>query len=286
MAKASNKALVLSLIAEADEVAKQHEIYHEEYVCKANEKLYELLSNMLAVCLDVKASGESDRVVKEMRDKLRIDYGIKTQANSRMPSIVVRYIVRSSRKTAHVYGRVVEVAMANNITPEQLPDFIREKGGIEEIRLSVASAEDKQSNADKWTTAYKVLSNMLYEREPIGKVVLNNNATLPTAGDVEFTYLICNKNLKTGEIDVLGALYPSSEIEEKAIQLYTATSLVMQHKGLNTFYEYCNMHGLNQDILHNWMKANNFWDGEAAKTFARALISTTKSLNNKENTNG
>ena len=108
MAKASIKTLVLSLIAEADEVAKQHEVYHEEYVCKANDKLYGLLSNMLAVCLDIEASGESARVVKEMRSKLKAVYNIKTQANSRMPSIVVRYIVRSSRKTAHVYGRVVD----------------------------------------------------------------------------------------------------------------------------------------------------------------------------------
>lgn len=281
MAKKSNQALVLSLIAEADEVAKQHEFYHEEYVCKANEQLYGLLGNMLAVCLDVEASGERELVVKEMRSKLKADYGIKTQANSRMPTIVVRYIVRSSRKTAHVYGRVIEVAMANNITPEQLPDFIREKGGIEDIRLSVVNAEEKKANEDKWANARYALSGLLYQRQPIGKVVLNNNVRLPTACDVEFSYLICNKNPKTGDIDVLGAVYPSSDIETRALNLFAINSIAMQHNGTGKFYEFCHQFDLNQNLVHEWMKVNGFTTDEVAKAFTKSLITSTKQLNVK-----
>ena len=279
MAKRSNKTLVLSLIAEADLVAKEHVNYHEQYVLSANEVLYKLLASMLQVCLDVEASGETARVVKEMRSKLKSDYGIKTQANSRASSIVVRYIVRSSRRTAHVYGRVIEVAMANNITPEQLPDFIRDRGGVEEIRLSVASAEEKKANDDKWANARNVLSEMLYKREPIGKVVMNTTASLPYASDVTFSYLICNKNLSTGDIDVLGALYPSSDIETRALEQFSITSLVMQHNGTNKFYEMCQQFGLNQDIVHNWMKSNGFTEDVIAKDFTRTLIRSTNSIN-------
>ena len=281
MAKKSNKTLVLSLIAEADVVATEHEVYHEQYITRANDVLYKLLGNMLQVCLEVEASGEASRVVKEMRSKLLADYGLKTQANSRTSAIVVRYIVRSSRKTAHVYGRVIEVAMANGITPEQLPDFIREKGGIEEIRLSVVSAEEKKNEADTLANARQALSGLLYGREPIGKVVLNSNARLPTACDVEFSYLICNKNLKTGDIDVLGAIYPSSDIESRALDLFNSSSLAMSHNGTNKFYEICNQFGLNQDILHGWMKLNGFSTDALAKDFTKALIKTTNELNNK-----
>lgn len=278
MAKNSNKTLVHSLIAEADAVAQEHVNYHEQYVTSANNVLYELLAHMLQVCLDVEASGEAGRVVKEMRSKLKSDYGIKTQGNSRISSIVVRYIVRSSRKTAHVYGRVIEVAMANNITPEQLPDFIRDKGGIEEIRLSVVSAEEKKAGEDKWANARTALSNLLYQREPIGKVVLNNKARLPYASDVEFSYLICNKNLKTGEIDVLGAIYPSADLETQALQLQITTAFAMQYSGTNQFYEKCEELGLNQDILHRWMKLNGFSDDAAARDFTRTLIRSTKDV--------
>lgn len=279
MAKTSSKTLVLSLIAEADEVAKQHEVYHEQYVVSANEILYKLLASMLQVCLEVESSGEDARVVKEMRSKLKSDYGIKTQANSRASSIVVRYIVRSSRKTAHVYGRVIEVAMANKITPEQLPDFIRDRGGIEEIRLSVVSAEEKKANDDKWANARDALTGLLYKREPIGKVVMNTNVSLPYASDVVFSYLICNKNLKTGEIDVLGALYPSSDIETRALNLFAINSIAMQHNGTNKFYEMCQQFGLNQDMVHNWMKSNGFTDDVIARDFTRTLIRSTKSIN-------
>jgi hypothetical protein len=278
MAKNSNKTLVFSLIAEADVVANEHVNYHEQYVTIANNILYKLLASMLQVCLDVEVSGEAQRVVKEMRSKLKSDFGIKTQANSRTSSIVVRYIVRSNRKTAHVYGRVIEVAIANNVTPEQLPDFISDRGGIEEIRLSVASVEEKKINADKWANARSALSVLLYQREPIGKVVMNTNSLMPAACDVEFSYLICNKNLKTGEIDVLGALYPSADIETQALQLQITTALAMQYSGTNQFYEKCEELGLNQDILHRWMRLNGFSDDAAARDFTRTLIRSTKDI--------
>ena len=279
MAKKSNKALVLSLIAEADLVANEHEVYHEHFVTRANETLYKLLANMLKVCLDIEASGESVRVVKEMRSKLLADYGLKTQANSRISTIVVRYIVRSGRKTAHVYGRVIDVALANNISPEQLPDFIREKGGIEQIRTSIASSEEKKAEAEKWANARNVLSGLLYQREPIGKVVLNNNVRLSTASDVEFSYLICNKNIKTGDIDVLGAIYPSSDIETRALNLFALNSIVMQHNGTNKFDEMCEQFKLNQDMVHEWMKVNGFVTSELAKAFTKSLITSTKQVN-------
>lgn len=281
MAKRSNKTLVLSLIAEADEVAKEHVNYHEQYVVSANEVLYKLLASMLQVCLDVEASGETARVVKEMRSKLKSDYGIKTQANSRASSIVVRYIVRSSRRTAHVYGRVIEVAMANNITAEQLPDFIRDRGGIEEIRLSVVSAEEKKAESDRWANARDALTGLLYKREPIGKVVLNNNVRLPYASDVAFSYLICNKNLSTGEIDVLGAVYPSLDIETRALNLFALNSIAMKHKRTNKFYELCKQFGFDQDMLIDWMKANGFETEELAKNFTQTLISQANELNTK-----
>ena len=276
MAKRTNKTLVLSLIAEADEVAKAHEVFQEQYEVPANQMRSQLLSNILAICLDIELSGEAARVVKEMRSKLKSDFGIKTQANSRSSSIVVRYIVRSNRKTAHVYGRVIEVAMANNITPELLPDFISDRGGIEEIRLSLASADEKKLNAEKCANARSALSVLLYQREPIGKVVMNTNTLLPAACDVEFSYLICNKNLKTGEIDVLGALYPSADLETKALQLQITTALAMQYSGTSEFYEKCEELGLNQDILHRWMKLNGFVDDAAARDFTRTLIRSTK----------
>jgi hypothetical protein len=278
MAKQSNKTLVLSLIAEADVVANEHVNYHEQYVTTANNVLYELLASMLQVCLDVETSGQATSVVKEMRMKLKSEYGIKTQANSRTSSIVVRYIVRSNRKTAHVYGRVIDVAMANGITPEQLPDFISNRGGIEDIRLSVVSAEEKKANEDKWANAREALSNLLYQREPIGKVVMNTNTLLPAACDVEFSYLICNKNLKTGEIDVLGGLYPSADLETQALQLQITTALAMQYSGTNQFYEKCKELGLNQDILHRWMKLNGFADDDVAREFTRTLILSTKDI--------
>ena len=62
------------------------------------------------------------------------------------------------------------------------------------------------------------------------------------------------------------------------LQLQITTAFAMQYSGTNQFYEKCEELGLNQDILHRWMKLNGFVDDVAARDFTRTLIRSTKDI--------
>lgn len=278
MTKKVDKQLVLSIIADADVLAKQHEVFVDQYVTRANDELYRILSEMMSICLQVQASNAKHKIVEMMRKKLRENFGVKTQTNSRIPSIVVRYVIRSNRKTAHIYGRVIEVAIADGITPEELPDYINKKGGVDAIRQSVVAAEAVNNNKAINERIDAVFLEYLRNKLPIGEVNLFNKGLLPSSADVAFTYLICRDNPSRTGLDVIGSMYPSSTIESKALELLALNSIVMKKYGTNEFGRLCMENTLNQDIMFNWMKTNGFGEMEDVKNFYDEINTVQKTL--------
>jgi hypothetical protein len=276
MSKKIYNHLVLNIIADADALAKQHEVFVEQYVTRANDELYNILSKLMSICLHVQASDVKDNIIHKMRKTLREDFGIKTQTNSRVASIVVRYVVRSNRKTAHIYGRAIEIAIADGIKPEELPDYIHKKGGVDAIRKSVVTAEVKNKNQAVKKIVNKCLTQQFYKKKPIGEVQFVNNSLLPYAVDVEFTYLICATDSRKPGLQVVGSLYPCKELESKALEFFSLTSIVMSKYGTNEFNKICIENDFNPDLMIRWMKTNGFNEGTDAQNFVTELKNSVK----------
>jgi hypothetical protein len=267
---ASNKQIVSinSTIASAEMLAEQHDAYVEQYVARANKALYEILGNIMALCVEIESSNLRDKIIKQMRDALRAKYQVKTQANSKLSSIVVKYVVRTGRKTAHVYGRVIQTAIDAGITPAQLPTYISEHGGIDAIRKKGANSAEIQSQKEiqKFNDAScEALSNQIAVKSALGTVQASNNSCIEQnpAADVKFTYLMCLPDSKTNGLKVVAALYPSAELERIALDDFLcACNAAAFDNDSNKFSDYCEDQGLNMDMVHRFMRSNsigNFW---------------------------
>ena len=269
---------ISSIISQAEVLAKQHEIFTDKHVTKANEELYVLLSEIMSVCMQVEASAISDNIINQMRKTLSNVYEIKTQKNSRASSIVVRYVIRTNRKTAHIYGRVIETAILNSIKPVNLPEFIRSKGGIDAIRKAVVNTETKKQ-AEAVNAVYRnAMEHELYKKQTLGTVQLNSsvNTRIAEASDVTFTYLMCINDPKTG-LQVVSTLYPSSTIEQQAIELTQITLLAAAKSGTPDFYQFCKDNGLNMDLVHRWMSTNGLVNASEANKLAKQVHVAAKS---------
>ncbi len=130
-----------SLIAQADEVASAHEQFNLQYVVGGRVALYQLLGRMFALVQQFESAPDRKELISKIRHQLRSEHGIKTQANSSDTTVLVRYMTRTDRKTAHVYARAIESARANSISVDQLPSYIEQAGGLEQIRTNGAAAE-------------------------------------------------------------------------------------------------------------------------------------------------
>ena len=142
-----------SLIAQADEVASAHEQFNLQYVVGGRAALYQLLGRMFALVQQFESAPDRKELISKIRHQLRSEHGIKTQANSNDTTVLVRYMTRTDRKTAHVYARAIESAKANSIPVDQLPNYIEQAGGLEQIRTDGATAE---SSMDKCAQAERI----------------------------------------------------------------------------------------------------------------------------------
>ena len=153
-ASLTNKLVITkTLIGEADDLAKEHEAFQDRYIVGGRKALYELIGKIYF--LAEKLDGCIDRVeqLDLLRNILLREYGIKTQYNTSDITVLVRYITRADRKTAHVYARAIETARANQIEPAQFARYLEQAGGVERIRadgvISNGINHDVTNNAEE-----------------------------------------------------------------------------------------------------------------------------------------
>ena len=276
-----------AIITHADSLADRHALYVNDFVTRANSELYEILAEIHKLYEQVEGSKQRDKLVKKMRERLKSSHNIKTQANTKTTALITKYVTRASRKTAHVYSRVLEVAIANHIGSAGLVDYIVAKGGIDKMRMAVNSAATvAQANATA-KNYQQQLRSQLKHQQGIGHVDFSAiKHTLPHATDVEFHHVLCRFNHVTNTHEIVAVLYPSSALETQAMNEYLCMVNLAAASDTNTFYDKCKQQGVNMDILLRWMAANNIHNADAARFMARAIIASVNQPSNASHTAG
>jgi len=131
----TNLIVTKSLIGQAEELAAEHEQFNEQYVVNGRKALYALLDKIYNLALQFEASPDKANLYRLIETDLTEKHGIRIQANTSDVAMLVRYITRAERKTAHVYARAIESAMQKIIPPVTFEQYIEMAGGLEKIRI-------------------------------------------------------------------------------------------------------------------------------------------------------
>ncbi len=120
------------IIKSVDALEEIHNDYINDYVARGNQNLYELLSHIYAVAVQIENSDYRDAILKKLRNHLSLEKKIKTQKNSNALTMIVRWIVgaSASRQLAFTYSKALEAAFIDNITAEKLVKYLTDLGGI------------------------------------------------------------------------------------------------------------------------------------------------------------
>lgn len=215
----SQLVITKSLVCQADDLAKEHEQFNTNYIVGGRLALYELLGKMFDLYKVLEASPDKKVLLGEMKHRLVHDHRIRVQANSSDAGILVRYITRAERKTAHIYARVIEQALINQIPSEYFVDYIEQCGGIEQMRLSGVDqakvVENEQSLKDNQELAWKYCKAR--EELPFASFPLKNVFDYLGKEKVWFEYYVCAKR---GDKRYVVANIPADKaFEERAITL-------------------------------------------------------------------
>jgi len=197
--KSANELDVEIILSQGKNLTKMNDKYVETYVVRGTKELYALLGAIYSYALQINESPLRDHILQRMREILQDVHEIKTQANTPWLTTVLRFIIPTDRQTAYNYSKVLQVAQEENLAAAELPNYIKERGGIAKITSTKDDAAEKKAvkkhKEDKTLMLRKILLANAKGSETVlqvpEKYVLNTVEGDKKAGT--FEYAICVK---------------------------------------------------------------------------------------------
>lgn len=203
IAQIKSQQFANDIVQQLDALSKTRENWETTDYKKANQGLYQLLSECLAVfnAQYVKADKASQNALrKELTTKLTAA-GVKVLTTSSTLTMFVRFVFNTDRNRAHGYANVLLAAIEAGIDAKDLPDFIIEAGGIEEIKrrqVKSATAIANQVKLDAAKAEVKHEVEIASAMTPLATVAID---------DLTGSYaLLLVKPKLDGTADVVGTL--------------------------------------------------------------------------------
>ena len=203
---AQDVAYAQAIVQSLDALSAKRQVWESTDFKKANDGLYALL----AECLDtfrskyVNASKQQCKTLREELVGLLKVAGVKVQKNTSTLTMFVRYVFGSDRKRAHGYSYVLAAAISHEVETVGFADWVRDQGGIEEIKRKMVKSEQAIEKAKR---VKATLEEVVREVET---ALISPIASVPLALSGQFAILLAKPNLD-GTTSVVGALPDVSE---------------------------------------------------------------------------
>ena len=159
--KSANEIQVDMVLGQAQNLAKMNDQYVETYVVRGTKELYALLGAIYSYALQINESPLRDHILQRMRERLEEEHEIKTQINTPWLTTVLRFILPTDRQTAYSYSKVLQVAHDENLTAQELPNYIKERGGISKITATKEEEESVKSIKEHKEAKTQMLKKIL-----------------------------------------------------------------------------------------------------------------------------
>jgi len=143
--KSANEVQVDMVLGQAQNLSKMNDQYIETYVVRGTKELYGLLGAIYSYALQINESPLRDHILQRMRERLEEEHEIKTQINTPWITTVLRFILPTDRQTTYSNSKVLQVAHDENLTALELPNYIKERGGISKITGTKEMEESNKS---------------------------------------------------------------------------------------------------------------------------------------------
>lgn len=128
------------LNAELNDLIKQRRTWQR----KSTAGLYKILMQ----CFDLMQSIKHDKVaIEQLRNLLKSD-NIRVRSDTSAAVMIVRRVFSADDKRLFDYAKVLEIAEANELEIQAVPDFIQSAGGIDRLRRGTLQKQPARSSDD------------------------------------------------------------------------------------------------------------------------------------------
>lgn len=136
----------IQLVTEFNEVIKLRESWEVGAYKASNDELYDILAAAYKLYLHLVAS--KDHGEHKTFANLLKAHKVECQSNTPLHTKVVRLVFATSRQRAYTYGRVLFAARNVPVAQTDLANWIRENGGVEEIKVKSSGQQSPSEKAE------------------------------------------------------------------------------------------------------------------------------------------
>ena len=193
----------------------ERQVWEDEVFRASNDRLYSILQDCYA--LYVKAGTRDE--AKALNDALAQHANLKgfaLKASAHTLTKIVKCVFGADRRRASAYSIALRTAHAARIKPDDLPQFIREKGGVEEVRLAKGNAMKPADKAVK-AADFVASSELAVVQTPAV------TALLDTAKVDEFVVLVAQQGAD-GSLTIKAVVSSTSVVNAALASVYAQNS--------------------------------------------------------------
>jgi hypothetical protein len=155
-AKLSEEVIVPTM---ADYITVLHEkrkVWEEGSLRASHNELYGLLGNTLLIYEKMVPDTPAANQLRYEFDACIKEANLKFSGETHTVVKLARVVFNTDAKQGSAYGQVLRIALNNGVTSKDLPDFIRNAGGIEALRTAAAK-KDRASTEEKASQVWQAV---------------------------------------------------------------------------------------------------------------------------------
>lgn len=184
----------------------------------SHARLYSILTGCYAYYCKMKAKDTNKNVRENMQsglDAFAKKRGFVTQSNTNDMNRVVKVVFGEDRRRVSAYSLALRVAFAYGVRAENLATWIKEKGGVEEVRKGASS---KPGMPLKQRAA---IAQQVVKSSALDTIKTDKMATLFSADDSDKMVVLVATYRATGELEIQGVVKTDSAVKAALAAYYS-----------------------------------------------------------------
>ena len=137
-----------------EQLATERKAWQEGAFRTSNDQLYGILKNCLKLYNDMCGDKDAAKLLRETLAKYISENKIAVKDSAHTMTKIVRCVFGNDRRRVSAYSIVLRAALVADISVDDLPEYIRSNGGVEEVRLAKSpnyvSPKAKAQVATNW----------------------------------------------------------------------------------------------------------------------------------------
>lgn len=155
---AATQQLAVNPYAELTALVAEKQDWEANAYRTSNEQLYRLLQKCYALYKLICSQPAKAKALVEEVDRFISESGSSINASTHTLSKIVKCVFGADRRRVSAYSLALQTALAADVRVADIPDYIRNAGGVEELRLA-KSPNAMTAKGKAQTAAYAVVNS-------------------------------------------------------------------------------------------------------------------------------